>query len=89
MVRELARARIEVPEPSRVEVSAGEDFEGDPVFRLVVYFASSVPPETIPWKKISPLIAKLHQLAFERGGFEVPVLTEVRRLGESLSGASS
>jgi hypothetical protein len=73
---------VDVPAPERVEVAADEDFEGDPVFRMKVVFPASIPAESIPWERISPLMLRLRQLVFERGGYERPVLTEVRRLAE-------
>lgn len=80
----LAAKGISIPEPQSIGVEAGEDHDGDPVFFLTVTFGRQHKPEDIPWNRISPLIRILNREVFLRGGEQIPVIPEVRRLAERL-----
>ncbi len=83
ILRDLAQRGMVIPEPSKVEVVADEDFDGDPVFRLRLVFPADIPAESASWKLLRPLLARLTALVSERSGYERPVLDELIRLSET------
>lgn len=86
ILRALSRDGAVLPRPVKVEVTADEDFEGDPIFRLKVVFPATVAPEAASWKVVSPLLMKLVRLVSEKCGYERPVVDDVVRLSEISAG---
>ena len=84
ILRELAAAGKEIPEPQSVKIEAGEDHEGDPAFFLTVTFGKQHKLESIRWMRISPLVHRLTRKVSLSAGGQYPVISRVRRLAERI-----
>jgi hypothetical protein len=84
ILRDLAAEGKNVPEPQAVKVEAGEDHEGNPAYILTVTYGRQHKPESIPWRRISPLVHRLSRKVFLSGGGDYIVLPTLRRLAEKL-----
>lgn len=84
ILEELAAEGKNIPEPQAVKVEAGEDHEGDPAYFVTVTYGKEHKPESIPWRRISPLVHRLTRKVFLSGGGDYVVISRIRRLAEKL-----
>lgn len=84
ILQELATEGKKIPEPKAVTVEAGEDHEGDPAYFVTVTYGKEHKPESIPWRRISPLVHRLTRKVFLSGGGDYVVISRIRRLAEKM-----
>ncbi len=70
--RNIGRKGIRMPRPSNVEVIPDENYDGGPIYQLLVEFPKYVPAPAAAWKIMNPFLSEAWSLVREPSVSTVP-----------------